>query len=66
MRKVDKLAKKENRTRSEMWREVMRQYIAEKELRRLQNYGVRKVKKTGLKESDVQSIVDKYRASTKK
>lgn len=62
MKKVDRIAKEEGRTRSEMWREVMRQYIAERELVQLQNYGSLKVKKIGLKEADVQKIIDKYRS----
>lgn len=65
MRRVDKLAKEENRTRSEMWREVMRQYIAARELRRLQDFGSTKAKKTNLKEAGVQSVIDKYRAKIK-
>lgn len=60
--KIDEIAKEESRTRSELWREVMRRYIAEKELKRLQGYGSKQAKKTGLKEKDVQGLVDDYRA----
>jgi len=62
LKKVDELAKEENRTRSEMFREVMRQYIAKRELENLQQYGAKRMSKIGLKETGVQRIVDQYRA----
>jgi CopG family transcriptional regulator / antitoxin EndoAI len=62
LEKVDEIAKAESRTRSELWREVMRRYVAEKELARLQGYGNRQAKKLGIKEKDVQRLVDDYRA----
>jgi len=40
----------------------MRRYIAQRELKRLQRYGEKQAKKVGIKEKDVQAIVDKYRA----
>lgn len=65
MKKVDQLAKEESRTRSEMWREVMRRYIADKELRRLQSYGASRTRKTKTKESEVQRTIDQYRLNRK-
>lgn len=62
LKKVDEVAKEESRTRSELFREVMRRYIAERELKHLQLYGQKRAKKLGIKEKDVQAIVDKYRA----
>ena len=41
---AEKIAKEENRTRSELMREALRRYIAEMELRRLQRYGLKKPK----------------------
>ncbi|OGR25162.1 MAG: hypothetical protein A2139_06525 [Desulfobacca sp. RBG_16_60_12] len=57
-----KIAKEENRTRSELMREALRRYFAEMELRRLQRYGMKKANELGLKEEDVQRFIDEYRA----
>jgi CopG family transcriptional regulator/antitoxin EndoAI len=62
LNKIDAIAQEESRTRSELWREVMRRYVAERELKRLQRYGGKQAKKIGLKEKDVQGLVDEYRA----
>jgi prevent-host-death family protein len=59
---AEKIAKEENRTRSELMREALRRYIAEMELRRLQRYGFKKAKELSLKEEDVQRFIDEYRA----
>ncbi len=62
LEEIEKLAKEERRTKSELVREALRRYIAEKELRRLQRYGIKKAKELGLGEEDVQRLVDEYRA----
>jgi prevent-host-death family protein len=62
IKEAEKIAKEENRTRSELMREALRRYIAEMELRRLQRYGMKKAKELGLKEEDVQRLIDEYRA----
>ena len=62
LEKADLIAKEENRSRSELFREALRRYIAERELRRMQRYGMKKAKELGLKEEDVQRLVDEYRA----
>ena len=59
---AEKIAKEENRTRSEPMREALRRYFAEMELRRLQRYGFKKAKELSLKEEDVQRFIDEYRA----
>ena len=59
---IEKLAKEERRTKSELVREALRCYIAERELKRLQRYGMKKVKELGLKEKDVQRLIDADRA----
>lgn len=41
---------------------VQRNYVAESELRRLQCYGMKKAKELGLKEEDVQRLIDEYRS----
>jgi len=62
LQEAEKIAKEENRSRSELIREALRRYIAERELRRLQRYGMKKAKELGLKEEDVQRLIDEYRA----
>lgn len=59
---VEKIAKEENRTKSELIREALRRYIENREFRRLQRFGAKQAKKLGIKEGDVQRIVDEYRA----
>jgi len=59
---AEKIAKEENLTRSELIREALRRYIAERELRHLQRYGMKKAKELGLTEEDVQRLIDEYRA----
>ena len=46
---IEKLAKEERRTKSELVREALRCYIAEGELKRLQRYGMKKAEYLGLK-----------------
>jgi CopG family transcriptional regulator / antitoxin EndoAI len=62
LRETEKVAKEENRTRSELIREALRRYIAAREWRRLQRYGIKKAKKLRLKEEDVERLVDEYRS----
>jgi CopG family transcriptional regulator / antitoxin EndoAI len=64
LREVEKVAKEENRTKSELIREALRRYIAEREWRRLQRYGIKQAKKLNLKEEDVERLVDEYRSET--
>jgi CopG family transcriptional regulator/antitoxin EndoAI len=62
LEEAEKVAREENRTRSELIREALRRYIAEKELRRLQRYGRERAQELGLKEEDVQRLIDEHRA----
>lgn len=62
LEEIEKLAKEERRTKSELVREALRRYIGEKELRRLQRYGLQKAGESGVKEEDVQHLVEEYRA----
>ena len=62
LEEIEKLAKEERRTKSELVREALRCYIAERELKRLQRYGVQRAKELGLKEEDVQRLIDQDRA----
>ena len=61
LEEIEKLAKEERRTKSELVREALRRYLADKELRRLQRYGLQKARELGLKEEDVVRLVKEYR-----
>jgi CopG family transcriptional regulator/antitoxin EndoAI len=58
---AERVAKKEGRTRSELFREALRRYIELHELRELQRYGARQAQKLGLTESDIPRLIEEYR-----
>jgi CopG family transcriptional regulator / antitoxin EndoAI len=62
LEEIEKLAKEERRTKSELVREALRCYIADRELKRLQLYGRKRAEGLGLKEQDVQRVIDADRA----
>jgi antitoxin MazE len=62
LEEAEKVAQEENCSGSELIREALRRYVAERELRRLQQYGRKRAKELGLKEEDVQRLIDEYRA----
>ena len=63
LKKVEKLARKENRTRSEFFRETVRQYLAREEWRKLNSYARAVAGKAGIgTEEDVNRMVDESRS----
>ena len=63
LKKVEKLARKENRTRSEFFRETVRQYLAKEEWRELSSYARSVGGKAGITtEEDVNRLVDESRS----
>ena len=63
LKKVEKLARKENRTRSEFFRETVRQYLAREEWREINSYARSVAGKAGIKtEEDVNRLVDESRS----
>lgn len=56
-----KAAREEGRTKSELVREGLRKYLADKRWRSLLEYGRRKAIKTGLRPDDMENIVDEIR-----
>ena len=62
LEEIERVAKEERRTKSELVREALRRYLADKELRRLQRYGLQKARELGLKEEDVPRLIEEYRA----
>jgi len=62
LREVEKVAKEENRTKSELIREALRRYLEDREWEKLTRYARRKSAETGIKtEEDIQRVVDEYR-----
>lgn len=61
-KKIDKVAKEENRTRSELVREALRQYLDNIEWRKIQRYAQAKAKEMGIKnEADIERLIHEYR-----
>jgi CopG family transcriptional regulator/antitoxin EndoAI len=58
---MDKAAKKEYRSRSELVREAVRRYLLRKELNAQYAYSERKAKELGIKPGDVTQLVREYR-----
>ena len=61
LEQVNRIAKEESRTRSELLREAVRRYIAEKELSRLGRYGQTKAQELNLEPKDVDRLIREYR-----
>jgi metal-responsive CopG/Arc/MetJ family transcriptional regulator len=60
--KADSLARKEGRSRSGLFREGLRALMWKRRWESLQAYGSRVAKKKGLKEADIEGIVDRIRS----
>ncbi|MBM4294348.1 MAG: ribbon-helix-helix protein, CopG family [Deltaproteobacteria bacterium] len=59
---AEKLAKEENRTRSELIREALRRYISERRWQKLTQYARLKAAEAGIEtEEDVLRLIDEYR-----
>ena len=62
LREVEKAAKEENRTKSELIREALRRYLDDREWEKLTRYARLKSAETGIKtEEDIQRVVDDFR-----
>lgn len=57
-----KTAKQEGRTNSELARESIRRYIADKKWRELLAYGRQRAAQTGVKPEDIEGLVDELRS----
>lgn len=66
VKEAEKVAKKEGRTKSELLREALRQYLWNRRWRELQLYGAQRAKALSLTEEDVERLVDAYRRGTEK
>jgi len=61
LREAERVAKKEGRTKSELFREALRRYLQERRWAALRRYGVQRVARLGLKETDVERVIKEYR-----
>ncbi|MGA1796605.1 MAG: ribbon-helix-helix protein, CopG family [bacterium] len=60
-KEAEDIAQKEARTKSELVREALRQYLWTTKMRKLEEYGKMKTKKTKIKEEDIEKLVDELR-----
>jgi len=61
-KQVEKLAKEENRTRSELYREALRQYVETRRWQKLQRETAERARKLGItSEEDVERIISDIR-----
>jgi len=59
---IEKLAKEENMTKSELFREAVREYLRRKRWEKIREYGAKKAVELGIKEEDVERLIDEYRS----
>jgi len=66
-KQAEKIAKDENRTRSELFREALRQYIASRERwQEMRRWGRKSAEELGIKsEADVERLIDEFRSKNK-
>jgi CopG family transcriptional regulator/antitoxin EndoAI len=63
LRETQRVAREEARTRSELIRDALRQYLASRRWQRLRQWGAETAERLGLKtEADLQRLLDKVRA----
>ncbi len=67
LRETQRIAKEETRTRSEVIRDALRQYLASRRWQRLRQWGAEAAERLGLKtEADLQRLLDQVRAGRRK
>jgi CopG family transcriptional regulator / antitoxin EndoAI len=67
LRETQRVAREEARTRSELIREALRQYLASRRWQRLRQWGAETAERLGIKtEADLQRLLDEVRAGRRK
>jgi CopG family transcriptional regulator / antitoxin EndoAI len=62
VKEAEEAAKEEHRTKSELIREALRQYLEGRRFRKLQVYGAKRARELGIvSEDDVDRLVHEYR-----
>lgn len=65
-REIEKLIKKERKTKNEILREALRKYVEDKRWKEILEYGRMKAKERGIRKKDVDRIIHEYRAERRK
>ena len=63
LREAERAAKREGRTKSELFREALRRYLLEEKVRRLQEYGARQARAVGITPSQVDQLIQEDRGN---
>ncbi len=67
LRETQRVAQEETRTRSELIRDALRQYLASRHWQRLRQWGAETAERLGLKtEADLQRLLDEVRTGRRK
>lgn len=67
LREAERVAREETRTRSELIRDALKQYLASRRWQRLRQWGAETAERLGLKtETDLQQLLEKVRARSQK
>lgn len=61
VKQIEKIIKEEGMTKSELFREALREYIRKRRWEKIREYGARKPAEFGIKEEDVERLIDEYR-----
>ena len=66
VKQIEKIIKEEGMTKSELFREALREYIRKRRWEKTREYGARKAVEVGIKEEDIERIIDEYRHKKKR
>lgn len=62
LKKAERIAQEEHRTKSELFREALRRYVASRQWEQIREWGERTAKQFSIKsEADVERIIQEYR-----
>ncbi len=60
-REAERIAKREGKTKSELFEEALRRYVQEQRWRDLRRYGAQRARKLGIREPEVERAIEEYR-----
>jgi Arc/MetJ-type ribon-helix-helix transcriptional regulator len=66
LKQAERVARKENRTMSELVREALRSYFTQREYRELQAFGIRHARRLGIGEQEVDRLIQEDRRESRK
>ena len=66
VKQIEKIIKEDGMTKSELFREALREYIRKRRWEKIREYGARKAAELGVKEEDIERIIDEYRRKKKR